>query len=165
MWNRRREIRGLRLRLTPTGSRPAAKWQAGPRIGSIVGALISRRHGRRLSRRCVRSGGGVFSSMTARLRFSGLGTIDPKSRSIYCRRQCSAFMRKPNHRKRRRDPATKKAAMANIPPDAMFTRAKGADALSDLGYPVTKATLAFFGDPRRWPNLSPLRKASALPRG
>jgi hypothetical protein len=51
-------------------------------------------------------------------------------------------MRKPNHRKRRRDPATKKAAMANIPPDAMFTRAKGAEALSDLGYPVTKATLA-----------------------
>jgi len=32
--------------------------------------------------------------------------------------------------------------MANFSPDAMFTRDKGAAALSDLGYPVTKATLA-----------------------
>ena len=32
--------------------------------------------------------------------------------------------------------------MANFSPDAMFTRDKGAVALSDLGYPVTKATLA-----------------------
>jgi hypothetical protein len=32
--------------------------------------------------------------------------------------------------------------MANLSPDAMLTRDKGAAALSDLGYPVTKATLA-----------------------
>ena len=32
--------------------------------------------------------------------------------------------------------------MANYSPDAMFTREKGAEALSALGYPVTKATLA-----------------------
>ena len=32
--------------------------------------------------------------------------------------------------------------MANFSPDAMFTRDRGAAALSDLGYPVTKATLA-----------------------
>ncbi len=32
--------------------------------------------------------------------------------------------------------------MANFSPDAMLTRDKGAAALSDLGYPVTKATLA-----------------------
>jgi hypothetical protein len=32
--------------------------------------------------------------------------------------------------------------MANFSPDAMLTREKGATALSDLGYPVTKATLA-----------------------
>jgi hypothetical protein len=32
--------------------------------------------------------------------------------------------------------------MANFSPDAMLTRDKGAAALSDIGYPVTKATLA-----------------------
>ncbi len=32
--------------------------------------------------------------------------------------------------------------MPQFPPDAMFTRDKGAVALSNLGYPVTKATLA-----------------------
>ena len=32
--------------------------------------------------------------------------------------------------------------MANLTPDAMLTRDKGASALSDIGYPVTKATLA-----------------------
>ena len=32
--------------------------------------------------------------------------------------------------------------MANFPPDAMLTRDKSAAALSSLGYPVSKATLA-----------------------
>jgi len=32
--------------------------------------------------------------------------------------------------------------MSNFPPDAMLTRDKSAEALSKLGYPVTKATLA-----------------------
>jgi hypothetical protein len=40
------------------------------------------------------------------------------------------------------DAGNQEAAMANFSPDAMFTRDKGAVALSDLGYPVTKATLA-----------------------
>ena len=34
------------------------------------------------------------------------------------------------------------ASMSNFPPDAMLTRDKSAEALSKLGYPVTKATLA-----------------------
>jgi hypothetical protein len=32
--------------------------------------------------------------------------------------------------------------MAEFSPESMFTRDRGAAALSDLGYPVTKATLA-----------------------
>jgi len=40
------------------------------------------------------------------------------------------------------DAGNQEAAMANFSPEAMFTRDKGAAALSDLGYPVTKTTLA-----------------------
>jgi hypothetical protein len=40
------------------------------------------------------------------------------------------------------DAGNREAAMANPSPDSMFTRDKGAVALSDLGFPVTKATLA-----------------------